>query len=81
MSHGAVATFFLRIVGKDPVQVEEDKRFRENLRKHQAHEDRLDTILEGIDKVNKTARKKREDLEEFCTTISGPPEPITEDGR
>jgi hypothetical protein len=69
-------TFFLRIVGKAPEQVREKERLKENIKRMDEHDDRLDEITKGFESINRTARKKTADLQK---TISPGTLPKTSD--
>jgi hypothetical protein len=65
-------TFFLRLAGRDPVQKQEHERFRKNLAQHDECEQRLDDIMEGIEKVNTTVRRKERDIAQTADSLSPP---------
>lgn len=70
MLQTGVLTFFLRVVGKESSQIHENRRFKANLKRCAEQESKLDVILESIDRINNTAKKKKEALEGCC---SNPP--------
>jgi len=71
-TRSGLVTFFLRVAGRDPVQLAEDQRFRNNLKNHEAQHARLSTIIEDIERINKEAKKKHEDLREYADSVRPP---------
>lgn len=67
-------TFFLRIAGKDPSQLEEDKRFRQTLAKYDASNERLDDLMEDLRRINETAKAKSKQLEKCADSVRPPKE-------
>ena len=72
-SHNAVVGFFLRIVGKDPLQQAEQQRFHRNLKAHAEHEQILDRIMEDIDRINVSVKRKQVELEIIKSDSERPP--------
>jgi hypothetical protein len=55
--------FLLKLVGKHPEQVEEQKRFEDNMEELDDRGRELDSLLDGIREVDKTVRTKSEAYE------------------
>ncbi len=74
LKNGApIRSFFLRLVGKSPEQLEARKEFEENLQKVEDQGNVLDGILDDIDKIHDSAKKtskKNKALHETLTGIS-----------
>jgi hypothetical protein len=79
-SRSGIVTFFLRIAGKAPTQTEEHERFRRNLQLYETHNRRLDDIIEDLERINETAKRKNKQLER-CADSVRPPKGTQDDGR
>jgi peptidoglycan hydrolase CwlO-like protein len=61
--------FLLKLVGQHPEQVEEQKRFEENMDGLDAQRQKLDSLLEDIREVDKTVREKSDALQKTDTSM------------
>ncbi len=61
--------FLLKLVGKHPEQVEQQKRFEDNMEELDERRRELDSLLEGIKEVDKTVRTKSEAYEDSVESM------------
>lgn len=73
-ARSGLVTFFLRIAGKDPAQLEEERRFRQNLAKYDTSNDRLDDLMEDLKRINETAKVTSKQLERCADSVRPPKE-------
>jgi uncharacterized protein (DUF342 family) len=71
-------TFLLRLVGRHPEQVEEQKRFKENLEELDEREQELDDLLKDIREVDQAVQDKTAALSTVSSMAPGPHEPRKE---
>jgi hypothetical protein len=65
--------FLLKLVGKHPEQVEQQKRFEENMEELDERRLELDSLLKGIREVDQTIRNKTDALQDTVNSMR--PEP------
>lgn len=73
-ARSGLVTFFLRIAGKDPAQLEEQQRFRRNLETYDAANNRLDDLMEDLRRINETAKVTSRQLERCADSVRPPKE-------
>lgn len=62
-------SFFLKLVGRSPDQVESQRLFEESLQKVADQGDVLSDILNDLDKINESAKKHRKKMGDLHKTL------------
>jgi hypothetical protein len=73
-ARGGLVSFFLRIAGKDPTQLKEEERFRKNLATYESSTERLDDLMEDLQRINEAAKAKSKQLERCADSVRPPKE-------